>query len=63
METEEKKRARLHMLFAQLRKMKQIDLMMADREKDPVSRARSAELAMTAIRKVEDEIEREMNEC
>ena len=59
----DEKQGRLRGLFAQMRKIKQIDLMMADLEKNQVSRARSEDLAMAAIRKVEDEIEREMDEC
>lgn len=52
---------RLRALYEQMRKIKQVDLAMADGEKDPVRRARARELALKAIAAVEVRIEEEMN--
>lgn len=52
---------RLYDLYAQLRRIKQIDLAMADGEQDPVRRERARELARKAIAAVEVRIEEEMD--
>ena len=52
---------RLRALYEQMRKVKQVDLAMADGEKDPVRRAQARELAHRVIEAIEARIEEEMD--
>lgn len=52
---------RLRALYEQLRAVKQMDMVAADGEKDPVRRAQARELALKAIAAVEVRIEEEMD--
>lgn len=53
---------RLRALYEQMRKVKQVDLAMADGEKDPVRRAQARELALRVIEAIEARIEEEMDD-
>lgn len=53
---------RLRALYEQMRKVKQVDLAMADRETDPVRRAQAQELAHRVIRGIEARIEEEIDD-